>query len=356
MLFHMEEDEQGAIAGWVLPDNPKTIPSIKILKPDGSSIQIEANILRTDIRDRGVHETGVVGFFLTKHSHADVMEFADQIEIREAQTNALIFRRFRPGIHTVEKLFRFELRAMPDPQLESLFAKRFAYAYGTVQRHPQDTFFGIFNNPAAKSIYISGSPNYQQYEHLLKERQYKIVALIRNPYEEMAERLLFARYASNPDVPSFVADHIFGLEPLIDMVKNVKFGDTESIRAAFESMTPRQREILTSPLVRTLACPGDQPPKVAHVAIALSKLSHMDLVGTRSRFGEFKSVLQEVIGVDVLESYELTSLSWVQRVAEQLPEIKQAKNLISLDLELYSYVEEAISEALGPARASENVA
>jgi hypothetical protein len=355
MRFHMEEAKDASITGWVLPDNPKVIPSIKVLTPNGRSIQVKANVQRPDLKARGAHDTGMVGFALTKESHADVIEFIDQIEIREAQTNAIIFRRFQKDTHVEQKLFRFELRAMPDPQLESLFAKRFTYAYGVVQRHTQDTFLGIFNNPAAKSIYVSGCPNYQQYEHLLRERGYKIVSLIRNPYEEMAERLLFARYATSPQAPPFVADHILGLKPLIGMVKAINFGDTESIRAAFDSMTPQQRGVLNNPLVRTLVCAADQRPKIGHVAVALSKLSHMDLVGIHSRFGEFKSVLREVLGIDVLESHELTSLSWVQRVAERLPEIKQAKHLVSLDMELYSYAEEAIREALGPLRASENV-
>lgn len=356
MLFHMEDDNEGNLVGWVLPDNPTAIPAIKILMPDGSSIEIKANMLRTDLRDRGHHETGMIGFSLNKSSHPEVTQAVDQIEIREAQTNVLIFRRYRKDTHLAQKLFRFELRAMPDPQIEGLFAKYFTYFYGTAQRYPQDTFFGIFNNPTAKSVYISGRPSFQQYEQMLKERKYKIVTLIRSPYEEMAERLLFARYASNPDVPAFVADHIFGLEPLVEMVANVKFDDAASIRAAFDSMTESQRQVLSNPLVRTLACTVDERPKIAHVEIALSKLARMDVVGVRSRFGEFKSVLQEVTGVDVLGDYELTNLSWVQRVAEQLAEIKQARNLVSLDQDLYLYAEEAITEALGPAPASTSVA
>jgi len=238
---------------------------------------------------------------------------------------------------------------MPDSVTEGLFARHFALYYGAVQRHPQDTFFGVFNNPSARSIYLSGCPNYQQYEQLLKEREYKIIALLRNPYEEMAERLLFARYALTPNIPTFVADHMFGIEPLMDMVKDIRFDNIDSIRAAFNSMTETQKEILSNPLVRALACNNDERPKSGHVEIALSKLSRMDLVGLRSRFGEFKSILPEIIGRDIFEGHELTSLAWVQRIVEQLSQIKQARALITLDLDLYSFIEEAITEAIGPA-------
>jgi hypothetical protein len=238
---------------------------------------------------------------------------------------------------------------MPDTKIESLFAKHFTLHYGTAQRHPQDTFFGIINNQAARSIYLSGRPNFSQYEQWLRERDFKIITLIRNPYEEMAERLLFARYASGPNLPPFVTDYMYGLEPLVDMVKNVRFEDVESIRAAFSALTDLQKQVLTNPLARSLACLPDEMPKSAHVEIALSRLSRMDLVGLRTRFGEFKSILKEILGVDVFGQHELNSLSWVQRVVAHLSQIKQARALISLDLDLYSYVEEAVVEAIGPA-------
>jgi hypothetical protein len=349
MLFHMELTNEGAINGWVLPNNPSAMPRIKIFRPDSAPIELEANILRTDLRDRGLHETGMAGFHIDEKLYPDLTQVIDQIEIRDSETNILIYRKFQESNHIEQRLFRFELQAMPDAKIESLFAKHFTLYYGTAQRYPQDTFFGIINNQAARSIYLSGRPNFSQYEQWLRERNFKIITLIRNPYEEMAERLLFARYASGPNLPPFVADYIYGLEPLMDMVKNVKFDDIESIRAAFAAMTDPQKQVLTNPLVRSLACLPDDLPKSGHVEIALSKLSRMDVVGLRNRFGEFKSILQEVLGMDVFGKYELIDLSWVHRVSEQLSQIKQARALISLDLDLYSYVEEAVTEAIGPA-------
>jgi hypothetical protein len=75
----------------------------------------------------------------------------------------------------------------------------------------------------------------------------------------------------------------------------------------------------------------------------------MDLVGLRNRFGEFKSILAEVLGFDVLTNYVPTNLSWVQKLAADLGQIKQVRSLIALDFDLYSYIEEAVSEAIGPA-------
>jgi hypothetical protein len=346
MLFHMDQVNGDQLVGWVAPDNPSALPRIKIIRPNGPDIELEANTLRTDLQDRGHHDTGMVGFVINEKIVPGFSKLIDEIEIRECDSNVLIYRKFQEGKHIEKKLFRFELQALPDPKIEALFTSHFALYYGMVQNFPFDTFFGIVNNPPARSIYISGRPNFQQYEQLFRDHDFKIVTLIRDPYEEMAERLLFARYASNENVPPFVADHISGLEPLIDLVKDVNFGEAESIAAAFNLMTEAQRKILSNPLVGSLACPVDEFPRRGHIEIALSKLSRMDLVGLRSRFGEFKSILGEILGVDILADYEITNLSWVSRIAEHLSKIKQAKNLISLDLELYFFVEEAIKEAL----------
>lgn len=348
MLFHFEFIDD-RLNGWVLPDNPSALPRIKICGPGEKVVEFEANTLRPDLSDRGLHDTGMAGFILDDKLYPNLSKVIDQIEVRESDSNTLIYRKYLPERHLPIKLLRFELRAMPDPETEGLFAKHFALYYGTAQRYPQDTFFGIFNNPSAKSIYLSGCPNFQQYEQLLREREYKIITLLRNPYEEMAERLLFSRYASSRDLPAFVADHMFGLEPLKEMVKNVKFEDIDSLRAAFSSITDAQKEALSNPLVKALACTVDDRPKSSHVEIALSKLSRMDLVGLRSRFGEFKSILPEIIGVDIFQDHELKNLSWVQRIVDQLSQIKQVRSLIALDLDLYSFAEEAVVEALGRA-------
>src|SRR5579872_4344919 len=159
MLFHIEEDEKKNVTGWVLPDNPSSIPRVKILHPDREPVELEANVCRTDLQDRSLHESGMAGFFIDEKIYPELSKLIDQIEIREDITNILVFRKFQEASHLPFNLFRFELQAMPDPAVETLFAKHFALYYGTAQIYPQDTFFGIVNNQAAKSIYVAGRPN-----------------------------------------------------------------------------------------------------------------------------------------------------------------------------------------------------
>ena len=62
MLFHVDEANEKIVAGWVLPDNPSSVPGVRILMPGSAPIELEANVLRTDLRDKGQHETGMAGF------------------------------------------------------------------------------------------------------------------------------------------------------------------------------------------------------------------------------------------------------------------------------------------------------
>ncbi|HWL03703.1 MAG TPA: hypothetical protein VNQ99_02050 [Xanthobacteraceae bacterium] len=347
MLFHMEVVPGPAIQGWVLPNNPSGVPRVTIAHGD-KLIEFEANILRTDLRDRGMHDTGMAGFHITEEVIPDLPAVINDVEIRDVETGALLFRQFDPQKHVQQKVFRFELQAMPHAQTEALFAQRFALSYGGIERQSFDTLFGILNNPAAVSLYACGRPSFQRYEQLFRERDFKVLALLRDPFEEMAERLLFVRYAASPEAPPFLADHLSGLEPLAEFVKPIRFDDLESIRSAFNRMSDEQRAALSNPLVKALACGPDEPPKSGHVEIALSKLARMSLVGLRSRFNEFKAVLPEVIGEDILGGHTLTTISWVERLARDLRQVRAAKNVVSIDLDLYGLAAEAVEDVIGP--------
>jgi hypothetical protein len=352
MLFHIDEANETVVAGWVLPDNPSSIPIIQILAPGSEPFEFEANVLRTDLRDKGLHETGMAGFRVDARVFPNFTAQIDQIEIRDRDTNVLIFRRFQPTQHLEKKVFRFELQAMPDPRIESVIKNQFALYYNTIHCYPEDTFFGIINNQTAPSLYVSGRPSLQKYEQWFRERDFKIFTIVRSPYEELAERLIFAKFASSAQASSLVvADYLCGLEPLVELAKPIQFDQPETIKAAFAAVDEAPKRALTNPLVKALACLPDDNPRGGHVEIALSKLAHMDVVGHRSRFSDFTSILAEVLGRDVFEGNQLAKIRSVQSVAETLSQIKQVRALIALDLDVYAFVEEAVEDAIGPVSA-----
>ena len=82
MLFHMEK-YGNRIEGWLSPDNPGAVPRIRILRPDSTFAELEANVFRPDVRDQGLHPTGHNGFAINDAVFPDLAGMIDQIEIRE---------------------------------------------------------------------------------------------------------------------------------------------------------------------------------------------------------------------------------------------------------------------------------
>jgi len=345
MLFHMEKYGK-SIEGWLSPDNPSAVPRIRIIRPDGTTAELETNVFRPDVRDQGLHPTGHNGFAINDSLFPDLSGIIDQIEIRDVSTGILLYRPFDDKKHVPMKVLRFESQAMPYAQIESIWDKNFALYYNAAERYPFETMFGILNNPAAKSLAITGRLRYFQYEHYFRERDYKIVTLLRNPLEEMAERLLFIRYALAPQSPDSFDAHLSGLRSLGAAVRKIKLDRIETIAECFSLLTAEQKNALSNPLVKSLACKPDEAVRKHHVEIALSKLSSMDLVGVRSRYDQFKLMLGELIGKDILAGSVQPEISWARRVTEELMKIKTARSLVSLDLRLYELVEGAVERAI----------
>lgn len=347
MQFHIDSDAGISISGWLLPDNPIAIPKLIVASPEHHrEIELEANVLRTDLKDLGLHTTGMAGFLIDQQLVPDLDKLAD-LEIREATTRLLVYRRFLDSRHLERKLFFYGQHAMPQMHIETLLSKHFAQSYHAIEQHSYDTLFCIINMHHCNSICISGRPRYFRYQQLLREHGFNIVSLIREPYEELAERLLFVRYASQSNAPSFAANYMTGLEPLVSVVKKMDFADRESISTALKSIGTAQREAIANPFIKSIACQLDEIAEARHISIALDNLAGMDLVGVASRFNEFKATLHDLIGTDMLGKTELSTVSWVPIISEHLRQIPSVDALLAYDLELYTHVSKAFDRALG---------
>ena len=236
---------------------------------------------------------------------------------------------------------------MPQAVLENLFSQRFALHYDAVERYAFDTLFAIINNQNCRSIAVSGRPLFSRYQHLLQERDFVVTAMLPDPLEELAARLLFLRYTASKNAPAYLNDHIFGLTPLVELINHIDFDNAESLNNAFKGITIAERNALANPFTRVLACNVDEQPEERHVSIALENLASMNLVGLHAHFNEFKSMFAELIGIDILGEYQLPEISWVPMMAGKLAQIEPVKELLALDLALYKFAKKAVEEAIG---------
>lgn len=345
MLFDIRKSGN-AIQGWVSPDNPGKPPVIKIIRPDNTTMRVETNQFRPDVRDSGLHPTGHNGFLIDARSFPALAPVIDKIHIVDEATDVLLYRPYNQAEHLPLKIFRLELQAMPYAQLEAAWDSNFALYYNAVERHPFDTLFAILNNPTAQSIALSGRPSFQRYNALFRDRGYKIVTLLKHPLEEMAERLLFVRYVLQPSSPKSFKVHLGGLHPLGLAVQNIDFDKPESVAAFFSGLSFQQRAALENPMVRVLACNVNETPERRHVELALSNLAGMDVVGVAHRSGDFHQILTELLGRDIYAAGVPGVPAVIKSIAEGLADVKAARDLVALDIALFELVEEAIGRVL----------
>ena len=345
MQFHIDHDEGTTIAGWLVPDNPSVAPAVVITVPGQDARRVDANVLRTDLKDLGLHGTGMAGFLLNETTVPGLATTPD-LEIRDAATNIPIFRRYQPQHHLTCKLFLYSFHAMPQTQIEAALSRHFSLAYSAIEQHSYDTLFSVINNHFGKSIFVTGRPRYFRYRELLKDRGFRSAALLRDPFDELAERLLFVRYASSGKGPDFTAKYLTGLEPLVSLTRNFDFNEPGSIAAAFGKLTESQRGALFNPLLRVLACNLDEVPAAKHIPIALDYLAGMDAVGLFSHFDEFRPLLAEILGKDGLGGAQLDEVSFVSRIAAELRRLDPIRRLLALDAELYGRASDAILRGL----------
>ncbi len=345
MFFHIDVDDGHKISGWLAPDNPSQIPKILVKVQDQEEFEVEANVMRPDVRELGVHATGMVGFEITNLLVQNLEQMED-VELFEAGQRLPIYRRHQPERHIERKVFLFDCSVMPQRRIVNVADDRFALNYTCSERYSLETMIVLINNTFNKSLFFSGRSNFNRYSVYLRNSGYVVAALLRDPFEEMAERLLVLKLLSRPNSSHLLKTFVTGIEPLIDLARDLTFDDPKALTSAFRACSDAQRMALMSPMVKTFGCNVDEPPEWRNVPIALENLASMDVVGTESSFPLFKNLLNEAVGSDFLRDEKRETFTTVQELAVTLSRVGLAVDFLELDLALYSFAQESIVTAI----------
>jgi hypothetical protein len=235
---------------------------------------------------------------------------------------------------------------MPQRRIMQRLSGHFALTYNYAQRYPLETTMMIVNNFSANSVLITGRPNFTRQYGLLRNAGYLIAALLRDPYEELAERLIFINLLANSKASHLLPQFVSDVPALVEFARDLPLSDEKALVGRFRAASPEQREALTSPMTRVFGCSIEQRPEHRHVSTALDNLGNADVVGVRARFGDFRSVLNNVLGADVLGQDELEMFDKVHETRDTLSKIGIVSDLLENDLNLYSYASEAITTGL----------
>jgi hypothetical protein len=351
MLFHIEADHGTQIVGWLMPDNPSETPSVLVLLPEGKEIEVAATLAKPEVietlRDAfGFHHTtGIIGFAIDETILPDLAE-RQEFEIVSKDGRVPIYRRFQISRHVEKHLCYFDVAIMPQRRIQRALRDHFTLCYPQAQRYPMETLLALISNRSASSVVVTGRPSFTRHISTLRDKGYIIVALLRDPYEELAERLVFINTLTQSKAGHLLPFFLSDAPDLIEFAAGMPFGDSKAMMTKFRAATPSQREALTSPMTRLFACGIDEPPQHRHVSLALDNLASIDLVGVRSRFSDFRSVLATMLERDVLGVEKLDVPNNVSEVCGMLSQLGIVSDILEHDLNLYAHASQGVNAGL----------
>ncbi|MBD9653001.1 hypothetical protein IB267_32050 [Ensifer sp. ENS09] len=345
MLFYIDIDTGEAISGWLIPDNPGDIPEFVLRAPDCQDLFLRANVLRQDLRDLGLHSSGLAGFHFDSRIAPYLSELSD-LSIYEMSTGLLIYRRITETRHLAKKAMFADASAFPQGKLFRSFLSRFSYSYPIAERFSLETLNTIINMNHARSIFMCGQLNWNRFGPALKEQSFFTAALLRDPFEELAEKLLMLRYILKSPRATKVGAIADRFGPLMSLAEGIEPGDRKSVLASFRKITPDARKLLRSPMVSLFGSTPNEELQRRNVSLALDSLSYFDVVGIRDRFAEYRYMVNQFLGDDVMSNANPEVISGTSELAGIFSEVGLVSDLLDEDLALYSFAKEAVATGL----------
>lgn len=345
MLFLVDHDLGERLVGYLVPDNVSE-PGVYAIKVDGEEIyRGETDIVHADLITVGRHQTGRCGFHITEAQVPGLSQLAelDLVDVVSGQT---IYRR-RPRERLLPKrIFRLDTHLLPLGGLDRSLESRFQLWFPHIDRVGLETVHQMFQMKS-DSVFISGRVAYPSIDHFVETSNFEMVTVLHDPFEELAERLLFLRLASQrPRHVLSERDNVSFAETM-SFAKEVDLGTDKSIRRAFRSLDETVAGRLSNPLVRQLAARefGDAPSG-SSVSKAVSVLAGFSVVGVRRRPDLFAEALTDLLSLSDQDITMAPPIPAATELADRLRACPAVEDLLQYDLALYHIVTDAFEKSL----------
>lgn len=340
MLFSLEDDKGNFLRFYVIPDAGGATASVTLSSNKRHVATVAANKVRQEIVNAGRHATGMVGFEIDETQVPDLASYPD-LEVREQVSNMLIYRRPQPSM-VPGKLFRLETHLLPLRRFDGALENRFQYWYEGIGRAGHETTTQTFCLANCSSLYISGYLTLRRLGNLLNDT-FRCLVLFRDPFREMAERLLLFKNMTE-DAKLLGERDLFAFKEIIGLVKEFEALDERFCKEFFRYSSAAALAPLANPFVRQLASSdADEPATSRSVATALQTLSVFDVVGIRDDAQFFSASVAELAGVDAASLPVMHDYSKVIELGEMLRRFPKAEAILEHDLEIYEHVRQAFA-------------
>ncbi|OCP10162.1 MULTISPECIES: hypothetical protein [unclassified Ensifer] len=345
MYFHIDQDTGAYISGWVICDNPGDTPEILVRASGRKELALTANVFRPDLRDLGMHSTGQAGFVVDERHVPDLHQLND-ITLIESETGITIYKRFNASDHIERKLLLVDSSAFPQIALVRQLMSFFTQSYPVLERLSLETITGLLSLTNIKSAFLTGSMNWIRHGEIARDNGFVTAALLREPFAELAEKLIFLTHATRQSENVRASPTIARFADLLPYLEDLDFRNSRSILSALRRIPNEGRKKLQSPMTMLFGTAPDERVQRRNVSVALDNLAKFNVVGLRNHFDLFCGMLNEYVEAPIASGLELSGFAEVEELAERLRNIGIASDLLDEDIALYSYAVEAIEESL----------
>lgn len=340
MLFSVEHDSGSSIKAYVVPDGGGTVPSVLVRSNNAELLKLSANDSREQLVQAGRHSTGLCGFLIDESHIPDLASYID-LEILEAESGLLIYRRPVPGIIPNTNIFRLETHLLPLWRIDDALRDRFQYWYKGIDRQGRETSTQVFCIHNGNSSFVSGRLLVKTVEYYLN-KGFKSIAMFRDPYHELAERLIILKNIKGQTSELLGLRDAMTFAPVIEYLAEFDQFDDFFCKRFFKRAPEEVSVALANPFVRQLtASTPDEMPSKSSIATALDMLANFEVIGLRSEASEFSLALTEMLNLEpniipVMNEYER-----VIQLGGRLREIRDVEALLEHDLEVYFHTARA---------------
>lgn len=340
LLFNLEFDHGDVLEGYLIPDGFSDQPVVSVIGEAGELLRMTCAEPRPAVIQSGRHETGLVGFRLDA-TVLPGLETIRHLEIRDARTGLLVYRRPGIGRQIPLKIFRMEFQMLPLAKLDHCCGMHFQYELSGIERFGQETALQAFHLNAVDSIYLSGRLHLRNFEEFF-DKGFQMVGYLPDPYYEMASRLIMLKRLPQLRTTILGDRDRLALTAAAAHFAEVALDDERSLKKALQTAGPKIRDVFLSPATRQLARTApDQPVTRSDVAPAIDLLSRFAVLGQDGAPPFFENALAELLGLPPEDIPAVSRHSVIEAVAALLRRIPLAESLLESDLILHHYVREA---------------
>jgi hypothetical protein len=339
MYFNLQSDNGVSIVGYIVPDSFTGVPHIRVCSGGEELLVFAANEIRDGLVGSGRHETGNCGFRLDNTMLPNLPLLQD-LEITDAETGILVYRRAPLETVIKKKILRLETSMFPLWALDDSLDKRFQYFARGAEKYGLESVTQMFLLDVIDSIYISARLLYPNYSFYIDKSNFSTMILLQDPHFEFAERLILFSKLNDVSIERLGLERErLRIRAAIEFARTLLFSDDRALTRALRSIPAEVAMLLANPVVRQLTTSApDDMPKSGAVATALDCLASFAVVGLRNKPQDFLRSVGEYLGIEHSAMPSLPQFSQVSIVARRLKADRTIDALIESDCELYFHV------------------